>query len=84
MNLLGWPKHEGAAPTQRPPLLNVEVRTHPDAEPRFPSSPPQPTTAVTKARMLSADYHYLHLVFTSNEEAKKLDSLAVLQSLQAT
>ena len=29
-------KHEGAASTQRPPLTSVEVRTHPDAQPRFP------------------------------------------------
>ena len=29
-------KHEGTAPTQRPSLTSVEVRTHPDAQPRFP------------------------------------------------
>ena len=32
-------KHEGAASTQRPPLTSVEVRTHPDAQPRFPLFP---------------------------------------------
>ena len=36
VNLLFRLKHEGTAPTQRPSLTSVEVRTHPDAQPRFP------------------------------------------------